>query len=216
MSFPFQRLPAEIRNRIYMYHLCFPDKILLFRKHLAIDAIGFCIAPDGSTRPCRCTPSVLEIRLVCRQFNDEATHIFYRWNHFELYRTHDLWSFLLPLKSDITLRHSCLSLIREISVCHQGSMARLAFRLLQHVGSLRKLHICIAFQTSKEKYINKADILFGLDPLRKLRGVEIDFVRCLPCSGANQDLNRPFNHKWDEILGGLNERITKSSKEKAR
>jgi hypothetical protein len=186
------------------------------RKHLTIDAIGYCNAPDGSTRPCRCTPSVLEIRLVCRQFNDEATYIFYHGNHFEFYRTYDLWSFLSSLRSDITPRHNRLSLIQEISVCHQGLMSKPAFKLLQHAGNLKKLHICIAFQTSEEKHINKASILLGLDPLRKLRGVEVDFTRCLPCSMTKRQFDQPYNHRWDGILRGLKEKMEESCKERAR
>ena len=169
--FPFLKLPAEIRQKIYRYVLHFPDPIVLvkalditsYHKHLrqcplnthAFEEEGLssyneicCI--DRFTGVSRMIPlpdSVLSILVVSRQIYQEALAEFYTGNHFVFNCERRRFRYI-GRRATMLAMHEILAhigersqLIGEMSFEFASSYASSVFKLLKKNTRLTKLHL---------------------------------------------------------------------------
>ena len=207
------KLPPELRDKIYRYHLILPGRIKptspcntsFVNQHYKNCLLGVHRWPLNNSRsPAHrrnsfgCTDpfvgliqyfpipeSVLSILLVSRQINAEAMHIFYRFNDFVFLNVSSLHFWL----DRIGTRYMCLG---ELSFSFSSGHARDVFLKLQNCPYLTKLHIEMRYNAPNVR-LNKGRTLAsatGMSELRKIRGIEVldlvgqDFVEIPVIAGG--------------------------------
>ena len=190
------KLPPELRDKIYRYHLILPGQIkptpasdtsfvnkhyknCLLGKHVWFPGYGQwtgdksdtlrCVDPfTGITQFLPVPESVLSLLLVSRQITTEGTHIFYRFNNFVFHSVRTLQSFL----DAIGKRYHYLG---ELSFVFSSALAREVFVKLQNCPFLTKLHIVMRHD-APEVWLNKGGTLAsatGMRELRWIRGIKV-------------------------------------------
>lgn len=195
-GFPFKKLPAELRDKIYRYHLILPGTIkpttacgtsfmdkhhknCLLGKHRWIHNSPRAPPAERNSLRCtdiftgvdqyvRCPESVLALLLVSRQINAEATYIFYRFNNFGFVNIPNLQFWL----TTIGPRYVYLG---ELSFGFSSGNAKDVFTKLQNCPFLTKLHIDMHHNGAGVRR-NKEGILAsatGMKELRAIRGIKV-------------------------------------------
>ncbi|KZF19253.1 hypothetical protein L228DRAFT_271498 [Xylona heveae TC161] len=189
MPFPFLKLPAELRNEIYHYHLLasekikptLPDDTSFVRTHLARCPLNSHMVRgrikctdcfSGNEEIIRIPPSSLSLLLVNKQIYNEALSIFYHENHFVFANTGELGNFLKAIGPK---RRKFISKL----TFGFGWGAHQAFKLLAESLFLKELHINMDLNQRHlgvhHKYFvpSMMRLATGMPALSKLRGLEI-------------------------------------------
>jgi len=195
-SFPFMKLPPELREKVYRYHLVLPEPIkptkpsqtTFVYQHInscplsqhtqtsipyqdRVDRTGKLRCKDpftGIERQLPLPESVLAILLVSRQICSEAAHIYYRLNHFIFTNVGFMHDFILKTNK----RYRDLA---ELSFAFSSIDALTAFTKLMDCQYLKKLHIDMRWNASYVR-LNTGRTLataLGMKELRKIRGIEV-------------------------------------------
>ncbi len=172
LRFPFQRLPSEIRNKIYRLHLVQTGRTTLVHsssrsldRHIARAARW--TVKDPEYEPQHYKYTVLSIFQVSRQLHEEATWIFYYYNCLQLYSVTCLGRFLQSIGPKRR------SYIRSLSFNFHGFGTPAAFSLLATCERLTQLHINISHLTILHSRNRPSPLLnaWGMKHLLKLRGL---------------------------------------------
>ncbi|KAI9871383.1 MAG: hypothetical protein M1830_002967 [Pleopsidium flavum] len=195
-SFPFMKLPPELREKIYHYHLVLPEPVKPTKpsqttfvlqhmnncplsKHTPsssrdrneADKTGILKCKDAFTgfeRDLLIPESVLAILLVSRQVCSEAIHIFYRFNHFIFTNVECINHFIINVND----RYLDLA---ELSFAFSSTTAVVVFSKLADCRYLTKLHVKMRFDASYVRLNNGKTLATaaGMKELRKIRGIEV-------------------------------------------
>lgn len=186
------KLPSELRDQIYRYHLVLPKSIRMkprkspsvFASHMAIcktnrhvkdRGVGSleCINPiSGDTQVISC-PSRLALLATCKTIYHEAVHIYYRQNHLDFDSVARLQDFITSCQTryhfmgDISLRYWLIS--------HSADV----FCALMDCQYLKTM--CIGFHHKWTSYGEPLVLDAGICSLRELRG-----IKTLELSGKDQ------------------------------
>ncbi|MCJ1392476.1 hypothetical protein MMC18_005343 [Xylographa bjoerkii] len=142
-SFPFMKLPSEVRNQIYRY---------------VLTASWSCEMIHVSTCCKYVSASSLALLEVSRQIYQEAFHLFYQENTLVFENTDDLARCLH------TIGYARRQEIRKIEFFWVGQEPKAAFRLLRTCQKLKEVTI--------ENYTDGLE-RSGLAALREVRGLEV-------------------------------------------
>ncbi|KAL9038459.1 MAG: hypothetical protein Q9180_003123 [Flavoplaca navasiana] len=170
-SFPFMKLPPEIRNTIYEMALFVPEPI-------CIDVVWppweWYRCPSGvhaGLRTTRHSPrETCQLLLACKDVYLEASHLYFRNNIFYCYSVESLGEFLTKLT--IQQRRNIRSLSFHFNDGHAPAKS---MRLLQGCVSLRDLTISFTRYTLHAFGLRMPESLKrlpGLGNLLKVRGIQ--------------------------------------------
>ncbi|KAI9715481.1 MAG: hypothetical protein M1812_005957 [Candelaria pacifica] len=172
-TFPFLKLPPEIRNQIYRLVLVYPSTVLSLqvtmpnlsgirtgRKEFRLQRCCYHWQP-----PWLPPQVVLSILNVNRQVYKEAMPIFYHENHFHVWSGSNLRSFLFGIGSE---RRSWL---REMTIVFQNAGLGSAFTPLSECERLTALHIEIYLIQLHEENGGTIEDHKGLQKLSQIRGL---------------------------------------------
>ncbi|KAL8892244.1 MAG: hypothetical protein Q9192_005641 [Flavoplaca navasiana] len=170
-SFPFMKLPPEIRNTIYEMALFVHEPVCIDLVWPGSDWYRRPSGVRGGLRTTRHSPrETCQLLLVCKDVYLEASHLYFRNNIFYCYGVGSLGEFLTKL----TIQQ--LRNIRSLSFhFSDGHAPAKAMRLLQGCVSLRDLTISFTRYTLHEFGLRMPESLQrlpGLGDLLKVRGIQ--------------------------------------------
>ena len=177
-SLPFFKFPPEIRQRVYVHHLFFPERIDLVLGSCLTDSHQISYHPDEGMQILTCDQpwgrnktrvpsSVLDLLLTSRLIYNEAVDIFYQINRFAFNDAHDIARFAKQGGKRFLQ-------LRDISFPFNQSPA--AFNQLRRCENLTKISIhfpLVQWGTAwpfKETSILRT--VSGTDELMKLRNLK--------------------------------------------
>lgn len=168
--FPFQRLPPEIRNRIYHLHLVRAevtelrkwDDSLESRAREAVNVMDL----DSDYMPPLVVYTALSILAASRQLHHEALAIFYHYNTLHLENVAGLRDFLSSIGPERR------GFVRDISFCYGGLGSPAAFKRLATCHNLTKLHIAVSWETLHRSIPHSLRNAYGIGHLLKIRGLQ--------------------------------------------
>ncbi|KAI9819143.1 MAG: hypothetical protein M1827_007299 [Pycnora praestabilis] len=217
---PFKKLPFEIREKIYHYHLVFDKPIVpvlgheikTFMNHKAqcdhehpswknnnmndlVRSYRELVCKNdfsGEETTYLVPPSCLALLQVCKAIHDEAVQIFYRYNHFIFKNQQDM----SPMKrflDDIGNRYLYLG---ELEFRFHSGRAKPIFYKLAMCRYLKKLHIKMDIKDSCIRFTIRGTSSLkyaeGMLELRQLRGLKV-----LELVGTDQIESDKGPHKID-------------------
>ncbi|KAL8876822.1 MAG: hypothetical protein Q9198_005048 [Flavoplaca austrocitrina] len=170
-SFPFMKLPPEIRNTIYEMALFVPDPICIYFVWPGGNWYRPPSGVHGGLRTNRHSPrETCQLLLVCKDVYFEASRLYFRNNIFYCYGVEDLCEFLTKLT--IQQRRNIRSLSFHFSDGHAPAKA---MRLLRGCVSLRDLTISFTRSTLHEFGLRMPESLKrlpGLGDLLKVHSIQ--------------------------------------------
>ncbi|KAI9702353.1 MAG: hypothetical protein M1836_000832 [Candelina mexicana] len=171
-TFPFLKLPPEIRNQIYRLVLVYPSMMVspqVAMPNLSGKKTGrkqFGIRCEPRSQEGYIPPQVaLSLFSVCRQIYQESMPLFYHENHFYVWSGSDLQSFLLRIGSERR------SWIREMTLVFQNSGLGSGFKPFSECKRLTTLHIRLPFPYFNEQNCATIGEHKGLQKLSRIRGL---------------------------------------------
>ncbi|KAL2352491.1 hypothetical protein BJ546DRAFT_211370 [Cryomyces antarcticus] len=130
--FPFDKLPPELRNRVYKYSLVYDHSIWISRK--TKKRVWGTMNLETAGLDC---PSPLALLQVNRETREEASSVFYSMNNFEPASTTTLLRFLRCIGPS---RRFLSNIYLEDYTGYKASTAPRAFRLLADATHLKQLY----------------------------------------------------------------------------
>ncbi|KAI9790866.1 MAG: hypothetical protein M1835_000668 [Candelina submexicana] len=171
-TFPFLKLPPEIRNQIYRLVLVYPSMMVspqVAMPNLSGKRTGrrqFDIRCESRSQEGYIPPQVaLSLFSVSRQIYQESMPLFYHENHFYVWSGSDLQSFLIR----IVLKRR--SWIREMTIILQSSGPGSVFKPLSECKRLTVLHLRLSLFYFNEHNGFTIGEHQGLKKLSRTRGL---------------------------------------------
>lgn len=232
-SFPFFKLPSELRNDIYTLVFQYPRSSLLLRPgRFSASVASRCLnegpvtnapnyprVPRGRDLLTKDIHHILAPLLASKQFHDEAMPLFYSINHF-VFQTHQKMSTSLSGMAPRCRKHLRIVTFRYDTGRVAGIVA--AINLLAGLEGLRALTVCVDEEHCTRRHAKddsishvRVESIPGYAALMKIKGLdEVVFVGCPTLeSKLKAGMLEPRAPKKDRSAGGKKRKATSTAPE---